>query len=93
MKRLTYLLLLTLPAAALLSGVQFRRRVRGLDVAQAVLFGLIGLNYIATQSALAALGLGPGTRMAVLSVNGIALAGLFAIYFAEAQGLRRPRQC
>lgn len=86
------LLLLTLPAVGLLSGVRFRERVQGIDVAQAVLFGIIGLNYIATQSALAALRLGPVARVAVLSLNGIALLGLFAIYFAVAQGTPRPRR-
>ena len=86
------LLLLALPAVVLLSGLRIRKRMQGTDVAQAVLLGLIGLNYVATQSALAALRLGPAVRLLVLSLNGIAVVGLFAIYFAEAQRLRRPRQ-
>jgi hypothetical protein len=85
------LLLLALPAAVLVSGLRMGKRVQGTDVAQGVLLGMIGLNFVATQSVLAALRLGPMARLVVLSLNGIAVIGLFAIYFAQAQSWR-PRQ-
>jgi hypothetical protein len=86
------LLLLALPAAALIFEVRRRNRVQRADLAQAILLGLIALNYLSTQSALAALRLGPAARLAILSLNGLALVGLFAIYLARTQGLRPLRQ-
>jgi hypothetical protein len=76
------LLLLAYPAASL-ARTLYEHRTRSIYVAQAVLFGILGLNYVTTQSALTALQLSPATRLLVLTVNGIALTGLFGLYLAE----------
>jgi hypothetical protein len=77
------LLLLALPVAALVCTVRESGRPHGRHVAQALLFTVIGVNYVATQSALAALRLGPEARLVTLSVNGMALLALFGLYLAE----------
>jgi hypothetical protein len=76
------LLLLALPAAALVVGAKWPPRAT--HVVQAVLFGFLALNYLARDSALAALGLVPGYRLAVVSANSLAVLALFGLYLAEA---------
>jgi len=82
------LLLLALPAAGLVSAAHGRWPPRVTHGAQALLFAVLGLNYVATQSALTALQLPPGYRLMVVSANGLALLALFGLYLAEAG---RPR--
>jgi hypothetical protein len=86
------LLLLALPAAALVRGIQRNGGIQAHAIAQTLLFTLLAVNYVATHSALDAIQLGSTARMLVLSLNGVAILGLFALYFAKAQSLRRSRQ-
>jgi len=82
------LLLLALPAAGLVYAAHGRWPPRATHIAQALLFAVLSLNYLATQSALAALQLPPGYERIVVSANGLALLALFGLYLAEAS---RPR--
>lgn len=82
------LLLLALPVAGLVGGMTERPR-RATHVAQALLFTMLGLNYLATQSALSALQLSPATRLLVVSANGLILLALYGLYLSQARGVRR----
>jgi hypothetical protein len=56
-----------------------------------MIFAVLSLNYLATQSALTALQLSPRYRLIVVSANGLALLALFGLYLAEASRLRTAR--
>jgi hypothetical protein len=83
------LLLLTLPAAGVVVAMSQGRPPRAMLVVQALLLTILGLNYLATQSALAALAPGPPLRLLVISANGLILAGLYALYVGQAGRLSR----
>jgi hypothetical protein len=83
------LLLLALPVAGLVVAMSQARRPRATHVAQVLLFMALGLNYLATQSALSALGPSLGTRLFVVSANGLALVALFVLYLHQAVATRR----
>jgi hypothetical protein len=77
------LLLLAWPAAALAKAIH-ERAPEALYIVQGVLFAILALNYVTTQSVLTAFALSPGLRLGVLTVNGLALAGLFGLYSIQA---------
>jgi len=85
------LLLLTLPAVAFARILYERRNPGRIGIAQSLLFSVLGLNYFATHSALEAFPLTANQRVVVVSVNGLALIGLFALYLVEAHQLSTPR--
>lgn len=85
------LLLLALPATALGRAMAEQWRPRALHLAQVLLLAALGINYVATQSALTALQLPPGYRRIVVSANGLALLALFGLYLIEAARSRRTR--
>jgi hypothetical protein len=84
------LLLLAFPAAVLARAIR-DHAPNAIYIAQLVLFAILGLNYLTTQSALTAFQLAPGLRLVVLTINGLALAGLFGLYLVEATRLQTAR--
>jgi Glycosyltransferase family 87 len=84
------LLLLTLPAAGLARALsQENNLFRAIHIAQALLIAFLAINYMATESVLTALQLGPWQRLLVVSANGLAVTGLLGLYLVEARGLQR----
>jgi hypothetical protein len=81
------LLLLALPVAGVVGALSERPR-RATHVAQALLVTMLGLNYLATQSALSALQLSPATRLLLVSANGLILLALYGLYLSQARGVR-----
>jgi len=77
------LLLLAWPAASLAKAIH-ERAPEAIYIVQGVLFAILALNYVTTQSVLTAFALSPGLRLGVLTANGLALAGLFGLYSIEA---------
>ncbi len=78
------LLLLALPAAGLVGALCVSRSPGMTPVAQAALLAVLGLNYLATQSAVAALRPIPGLELGIASANGLALLALYGLYLLEA---------
>jgi Glycosyltransferase family 87 len=83
------LLLLALPVTGLVVAMSQTRPPRATQVAQVLLFLVLGLNYLATESALSALRPSPGARLAVVSANGLVLVALFALYLHQTIAPRR----
>jgi hypothetical protein len=84
------LLLLTLPAVALVRAWKLGSSDRRVVLVQAGLFTILAGNYLTTESALNALHPGYFARLALLSVNAVALLALFGLFLYEA--LKRPAQ-
>jgi Glycosyltransferase family 87 len=78
------LLLLTLPAVALVRAWKLRSSDRRFLVLQAGLLTILAGNYLTTESALNALRPGYFARLALLSVNAMALLALFGLFSYEA---------
>ena len=84
------LLLLTLPAVALVRAWKLGSSDRRVLFLEAGLLTILAGNYLTTESALNALHPGYFGRLALLSVNAVALLALFGLFLYEA--LRRPPQ-
>ncbi len=78
------MLLLALPATGLVGALCVSRSPGMTRVAQAGLLAVLGLNYLATQSAVAALRPPPGLELGIASANGLALLALYGLYLLEA---------
>jgi hypothetical protein len=84
------LLLLTLPAVALLRAWKLGSSDRRVLLLEGGLLAILAGNYLTTESALNALHPGHLARLALLSVNAVALLALFGLFLYEA--LKRPPQ-
>jgi hypothetical protein len=85
------LLLLALPAATLARALHEGSPFRGIHVAQVLLFAVLALNYMATDSVLTALQLPRDQRLILVSANGLALTALFGLYLMEARRVQSSR--
>lgn len=85
------LLLLTLPAAELVAAWRSGSGSRPILFAEAGLMVVLAGNYLATESLIVALQPGPAARLALLTTNCIAMAGLIGLYLLEPARRRRPR--
>jgi Glycosyltransferase family 87 len=83
------LLLLTLPAVALVRAWKLGSPDRRVLLLEAGLLTMLAGNYLTTESALNALHPGYFARLALLSVNAVALLALFGLFLYEA--LKRPQ--
>lgn len=77
------LLLMVLPATGLVRLVQMKQPFRFARLSQALLFGILAINYVTTEWFIAAVQPGQFARLVLSSINGLALLGLFGLYFVD----------